>query len=108
MTANSQFIPVKAIQALMRRGSPPTFSPRRYQRPWVNALDGIVFKRSFDIVFSLLVLIIFSPLYLILAVLIKIDSPGPIFYIATRLRTSSISMFLPLPLAITAPRSITT
>ena len=84
MTANSQFIPVKAIQALMRRGSPPTFSPRRYQRPWVNALDGIVFKRSFDIAFSLLVLIIFSPLYLSLAVLIKIDSPGPIFYTQQR------------------------
>ncbi|MGL5033832.1 MAG: sugar transferase [Microcystaceae cyanobacterium] len=80
MTANSQFIPVKAVQALMRRGVAPAFSPKRYQRSRSQSLNGAIAKRVFDIVFSLSVLIIFSPLYLVLAGLIKISSPGPIFY----------------------------
>ncbi|MEA5510764.1 sugar transferase [Crocosphaera sp. UHCC 0190] len=85
MTANSQFISVKALQALMRRGFPPSFSQRGYQSPWSQAiLDGKVAKRTFDIVFSLSVLIIFSPLYLLLGLLIAISSPGPIFYAQER------------------------
>jgi lipopolysaccharide/colanic/teichoic acid biosynthesis glycosyltransferase len=37
-------------------------------------------KRFFDLVISLLVLIVFSPLFLILGILIKKDSEGPVFY----------------------------
>lgn len=37
-------------------------------------------KRIFDIIFSLLALLFFLPFGLILALLIKISSPGPIFY----------------------------
>lgn len=37
-------------------------------------------KRLFDIVASGLGLIVLSPLFLILAVWIKLDSPGPVFY----------------------------
>ncbi len=37
-------------------------------------------KRVLDIIFSLLILIILSPVFLILAILIKLDSKGPIFY----------------------------
>ena len=48
------------------------------------ALDGELAKRIFDILFSLIVLIFFSPLYLLLATLVLISSPGPIFYIQTR------------------------
>lgn len=43
------------------------------------------FKRVFDIVFSLLFILVFSPLYLIIALLIKLESKGPIFYIGKRL-----------------------
>jgi Undecaprenyl-phosphate glucose phosphotransferase len=39
-----------------------------------------VLKRSFDIAFSLLFLIFFSPIFIILALIIKITSPGPVFY----------------------------
>lgn len=48
------------------------------------ALDGDTFKRLFDIVFSLFVLTFFSPIYLLLALLISISSPGPIFYVQER------------------------
>lgn len=41
---------------------------------------GKIIKRIFDIVFSLLILIIFSPIFLVVAILIKLDSPGPIFF----------------------------
>jgi lipopolysaccharide/colanic/teichoic acid biosynthesis glycosyltransferase len=39
-----------------------------------------MFKRMFDFTFSFLGLIIFSPLLLVIAFLIKIGSPGPVFY----------------------------
>ena len=41
---------------------------------------ALFFKRAFDIFVSLLMLIILSPLFLILAIMIKIDSKGPVFY----------------------------
>ncbi|BDA78856.1 undecaprenyl-phosphate glucose phosphotransferase [Leptospira kobayashii] len=39
-----------------------------------------VIKRSFDIAFSLLFIILFSPFYLIISILVKLSSPGPVFY----------------------------
>ena len=39
----------------------------------------IVFKRVIDFIGSLVLLIIFSPIFLILSIAIKLDSPGPIF-----------------------------
>lgn len=47
------------------------------------ALDKIAnqaLKRSFDVVFSLAVLILLSPLFLIIALLVKLGSAGPVFY----------------------------
>ena len=40
----------------------------------------ILFKSLFDIFFSLSVIIIGSPLFLLIALLIKLSSRGPIFY----------------------------
>lgn len=42
-------------------------------------------KRFFDIVFSLLALIVLSPVFLIIALLIKKSSPGPAFYSSIRI-----------------------
>lgn len=38
-----------------------------------------LFKRVFDIIFSIILLILFSPIILITIIAIKINSPGPIF-----------------------------
>lgn len=46
---------------------------------------SLFFKRLFDIIVSFLMLIIISPVYLILAIAIKIDSKGPVFYRQTRI-----------------------
>ena len=45
---------------------------------------GRIAKRLFDFVASLLLLILLSPLFLVLAVLIRIDSAGPVFYKSKR------------------------
>lgn len=42
-------------------------------------------KRLFDIIFSLIGLLVLSPLFLITALLIKTDSKGPVFYKQTRI-----------------------
>lgn len=39
-----------------------------------------VTKRVFDVVASLMVIIVFSPLYLFTALMVRLSSPGPIFY----------------------------
>ncbi len=41
---------------------------------------SLFFKRVLDIVVSVLALVVLSPVYLVLAVAIKIDSQGPVFY----------------------------
>ena len=41
---------------------------------------SLFFKRIFDILVSALMLVVLSPLVLILAIAIKIDSKGPVFY----------------------------
>ena len=41
---------------------------------------SLFLKRIFDIVMSFLMILFLSPVFLILAVLIKKDSPGPVFY----------------------------
>lgn len=41
---------------------------------------AIIFKRAFDVAASLLLLIVASPVLLVAALLIKLTSPGPVFY----------------------------
>ena len=41
---------------------------------------SLIFKRSFDIVVSLIMLLILSPVFFVLAIAIKLDSKGPVFY----------------------------
>jgi exopolysaccharide biosynthesis polyprenyl glycosylphosphotransferase len=46
---------------------------------------GLIFKRGFDVLFSLLFLLVFSPLLLIVAILVRLDSPGPALYRSERI-----------------------
>ncbi len=41
---------------------------------------NVVVKRSMDVLLSLVALLLLSPLWLVLAVLVKLTSPGPVFY----------------------------
>lgn len=53
---------------------------RRYYDILKKRRFSLLIKRLFDIIVSLFALVCLSPVYLILAVAIKIDSPGPVFY----------------------------
>jgi exopolysaccharide biosynthesis polyprenyl glycosylphosphotransferase len=44
----------------------------------------LVFKRIFDIVLSLIGLIISSPIILVFSILIKLETPGPVFFLQER------------------------
>ena len=58
-------------------------------RPYYEALRkkrvALFFKRAFDVVVSLIMLVVLSPVFLILAIAIKLDSKGPVFYRQTRI-----------------------
>lgn len=53
-------------------------------RPYYDAVrshqGGLAAKRLFDIVASLVLLAVLFPVFAVLAVAIKLDSPGPVFY----------------------------
>lgn len=53
-------------------------------RPAADGMSGIA-KELFDKIFSLCALVCLTPLFLILAILIKISSPGPVFFQQPRL-----------------------
>ena len=57
-----------------------TDSVRKYYDILAKRKCSLIFKRVFDVVCSLILLVILSPVFLILAIAIKIDSPGPVFY----------------------------
>lgn len=48
---------------------------------------SLAMKRLFDIVVSAFMLVVLSPVFLVLAIAIKIDSPGPVFYRQERVTT---------------------
>ena len=53
-------------------------------RPYYDLLakrrGSLCLKRCFDVVVSALMLLVLSPVFLVLAIAIKLDSPGPVFY----------------------------
>ncbi len=57
-----------------------TESVRKYYDILQKRRGSLILKRIFDIVCSLILLIILSPVFLILAIAIKLDSRGPVFY----------------------------
>jgi exopolysaccharide biosynthesis polyprenyl glycosylphosphotransferase len=67
-------------------GQFPTIPLHRGAVPEIS----LFFKRVFDSIFSLLGLILLSPLFLVIAIAIKIDSAGPIFYISERIGKKGI------------------
>ena len=89
--AEANIIKVKVL-ADFRGFSQKGFKLERYQNiPVLNItaipLDEIknrVFKRAFDIAFSLSVLTVISPFLLVVALLIKLTSRGPVFYVQER------------------------
>ncbi len=56
--------------------------------PMQSPLDFIArraIKRAFDVVFSLLVLVLGAPVFIVIALLVKLSSPGPVLFIQERI-----------------------
>ena len=53
-------------------------------RPYYDLLSkrrgSLALKRCFDVVVSAMMLLVLAPVFLVLAIAIKMDSPGPVFY----------------------------
>jgi len=56
-----------------------------YKNAYIYPFKHRPMKRIFDILFSLFILILFSPVYLVISLLILITSDGSIFYISYRI-----------------------
>jgi len=57
-----------------------TAEVRKYYDILKKKQCSLFFKRVFDIIISAFLLVFLSPVFLILAIVIKADSPGPVFY----------------------------
>lgn len=65
------------------RGQKLTYMRKKYS--WIIVVEGAkLLKRFIDIVFSIIFLIVFSPLMLLIALLIKVYDGGAVFYITNR------------------------
>lgn len=53
---------------------------RKYYDILAEHLGSLVAKRCFDIVFSILLLVVLSPVFLVVSIWIRCDSQGPVFY----------------------------
>ena len=51
----------------------------------INRRFNLIFKRAFDILTSIIGLILLSPIFLSIAILVKLSSPGPIFFYQERI-----------------------
>ena len=69
----------------------PQFMKNHYTLEAVKVFEKkkatLVFKRLFDICLSLILLVILSPVFLVLAICIKLEDGGPIFYRQQRITT---------------------
>jgi lipopolysaccharide/colanic/teichoic acid biosynthesis glycosyltransferase len=59
-------------------------SLRSVARSWAFRLE-LLAKRGFDIVFSLLALVFICPVLLMIAIIVKLDTEGPVLYVSERI-----------------------
>ncbi|MCQ9200708.1 MAG: sugar transferase [Prochlorococcus marinus CUG1437] len=62
----------------------------KYLRIKITSKVYKLIKNFFDILFSLFVLVVFIPLFLIIALLIKLSSRGPIFFLQDRIGKNNV------------------
>lgn len=90
-TANNLLIEIRLVPDILQITSLKAGMEHIEGIPIINLGDiplqgwQLLFKRAFDFLFSLLGIIVLSPLFFIVAFLVKATSKGPIFYIQTRI-----------------------
>jgi exopolysaccharide biosynthesis polyprenyl glycosylphosphotransferase len=84
--SSTKFSGYKVIKAIRLQKSLLTNGPQ-----WdvlydiANVAKGYFVKRLMDFCLAALFIVLFSPLYLLIAIIIKLDSPGAVFYKETRM-----------------------
>jgi lipopolysaccharide/colanic/teichoic acid biosynthesis glycosyltransferase len=68
----------------MKAGGTDAASPKIEESRPLHSRTGHPLKRIFDILVSSLALLLLSPLFLLIALAVKLESSGPVFYIAKR------------------------
>ena len=67
----------------------PDFMRTKEVRPYYNILKKhekeLYLKRAFDVVAASILLVLLAPIMLVVAVWLKLDSPGPVFFRQTRI-----------------------
>ena len=61
------------------------------ERTTFSSVTSGVIKRAFDILVALVALFLLSPVFLFIAILIKRDSPGPVFYWGVRIGRNGVT-----------------
>ncbi len=90
-TANNLLIEIRVVPDIVQITSLKAGMEHIEGIPIINLGDiplqgwQALFKRAFDIIVSLVGLILLFPFFLVIAVLIKLTSKGPVFYIQTRM-----------------------
>lgn len=72
--------PTSVTHKVSVRQRPLDLSILQLRHSPLDSGDNYLLKRGFDIFFALLVITLLSPLLLLIATLIYLDNPGPIFY----------------------------
>jgi Undecaprenyl-phosphate glucose phosphotransferase len=85
LPAGIHIVPVDALKSLataeiIEFGNLKTI---QVYRPPLATFDLFI-KRTFDLIFAIIGLIVLSPLFLIVSIAIKLESPGPVFFRQTR------------------------
>lgn len=75
----ADIVAAKRLAMTMLAGIPLIEIKRTKLEGW-----GRILKRFFDILVSLILIIILAPVFIIIAILVAIDSPGPVIYKNTR------------------------
>jgi lipopolysaccharide/colanic/teichoic acid biosynthesis glycosyltransferase len=76
---------VRFLNKVKSKGIELKTNLKEEKEKWISTdnIDGIL-KRSFDILVSITALLFLSPLFLLISLIIRIESRGPIFYISKR------------------------
>jgi exopolysaccharide biosynthesis polyprenyl glycosylphosphotransferase len=70
------------------RALPLAYEPLFYVEPWALPARQLVAKRALDITCSGLILLLTAPLLLLIALLVKLQDRGPVFFKQTRVGTN--------------------
>jgi lipopolysaccharide/colanic/teichoic acid biosynthesis glycosyltransferase len=76
-----------ALRADYLINNPPTAASKTKKGPLIPEYSMPWNKRAFDIFFSSLALLMLSPLFIIIAIAVRLESKGPVFYYSLRVGT---------------------